>query len=442
MNQLADPNSQQLQIEVTENPGCQLKFVVTISAELSNKAYREALKNVRKEISLPGFRKGKAPEALVLKNFSSAINREWQDQIVQMGFNQAAKQTGRYPTKEGASSIKPKLIELTTPDAPAVIEYDFEAEPVVPTITPQELSLSFHEKPVVSEEKVNQLLEETRLYYASWEDITDRPAQENDYVRIDLEMVHGDHTHPEFNNRRVQVSNGKMSSWLRELVIGLNLGESKEGISAPDEALNTPEEIKELQPNNYRVKLVAIEIPTLPEVDLEFAKRLGAPTVEELHDRLKRQASRQIDQQYEEELKDKLEELLIDSFSFDIPASLLKKEKENLENIKMQRLKERSNCSEDEIQGELSHIAAEAEQESRRLLTLLFLLLKYNNQNGISVTENEMRAKLSDLLREVPQEMLPMVMKSLNENIYQTIFNSLVTSKGIDHLSKLVPIKT
>ena len=54
-------------ISVQEEPGCLVKLNVFVSPEQTNKNYKLAVKKINKEVSVPGFRKGKAPDSTVIR---------------------------------------------------------------------------------------------------------------------------------------------------------------------------------------------------------------------------------------------------------------------------------------------------------------------------------------------------------------------------------------
>src|SRR5690606_5222522 len=66
--------------------GCRKEAEVVVGKELLAEAHREAVKAVRKEVSLPGFRKGKAPDAVVLKKFPTQIDSEEKQKLADLAF--------------------------------------------------------------------------------------------------------------------------------------------------------------------------------------------------------------------------------------------------------------------------------------------------------------------------------------------------------------------
>ncbi len=84
-----EPTVQEPQILSNENvrfsihrkPACVVEFDVEATEKLVQTAHKKAIKAVCKEVTIPGFRKGKAPDALVVTKYEPAINKEWEKSL-------------------------------------------------------------------------------------------------------------------------------------------------------------------------------------------------------------------------------------------------------------------------------------------------------------------------------------------------------------------------
>src|SRR5262245_27713561 len=96
------PMDQQFQndrvrVEVRRRPGCIARLAVEMTPEAVKNAYEKAVRAIKKEVSIPGFRKGKVPEDIVKHNFSSAIAKEHKDTVLQLAFTESLALTGLKP---------------------------------------------------------------------------------------------------------------------------------------------------------------------------------------------------------------------------------------------------------------------------------------------------------------------------------------------------------
>jgi trigger factor len=425
--------NENISVNVTVRPGCHVKFECTAKAPFVKQAYQEGLNRVRKEVSIPGFRKGKAPDSILVKNYNKAVDGEWKDALLNAAFNQSIVLSSRSPLKAATRSIKSSIKSVTDTSTDAHLEFEFESVPVAPSIDISLINFNPIDAKAVTDEDVNEKIDQARLSLAQWEDITDRVAAADDFVRLDLEEIKDGQAHQDFTNERFQITPKKMSPWLRELVIGLKVGQSKEGLSQPDEALDLDEESKkQFKPALFKVTLKAIEKPNTPSLDEEFAKRVGVTTVEEVKNAIRKQLERMyLQEKYEKEIK-QLEETLTSIYSFDLPYTLVKKDSDTAVKDHLSKL------SPEEIESKRVSIEENAKKSAIKHLTLYYLMCQFNDDNKIRVTNDDLNREVSKLLQQFPQEMLPQIAKSLNDEFYTAVLFEVTVRKGLEHLLKKI----
>ena len=147
------PSSEGQQTDVTtivhRKPACHIELEVKASPALVLAARKEAIKKIGKEVTFPGFRKGHAPEEMVVKKYSSAIESQWHKSIADAAFS-AAQLQARVPLL----SHTPVTFDLKkhSLEEGAEIVFSFDTEPEVPTVDPK----LFQVKPVKKDEVGDQ----------------------------------------------------------------------------------------------------------------------------------------------------------------------------------------------------------------------------------------------------------------------------------------------
>ena len=100
MEQAATENqtlqNENVRFTIHHKPACIVEFDVEAFEPLIKNAHKKAAKTIAKEVTLPGFRKGKAPEELIIKNFPKEVDKEWQQEIANICFQECGK-TCQYP---------------------------------------------------------------------------------------------------------------------------------------------------------------------------------------------------------------------------------------------------------------------------------------------------------------------------------------------------------
>jgi trigger factor len=315
-------SNETVRFTIHHKPGCIVEYDVEAFEKPVKEAYRIATKKVAKEISLPGFRKGKVPDELIVKNFSGEIDKQWQQEIATLVFP-ACQQLSRI--RQMHTDGKVKFTMKSHSKTGALLTLAFETEPHVPAINPKNFTLKPIKRPEVNEEKIEETIRQIQLFFAQWAQVTDRPVQVGDFVLLDVDVIEDEPPTPLFSNTRFEVVEKSMAKWMYDLVLGKQSGESCEGISIPDESAS--EEDKELlKPKKARLTIKSIDIPTFPPLDDSFIKMLGVSSLEEVRTNITALLNKQADAHVQEAYRSQVNDFLLAECPFELPATLILEE--------------------------------------------------------------------------------------------------------------------
>jgi trigger factor len=306
---------------VHKKPACQIEFDVTASQELIASTRSQAVKYFSKGVSIPGFRKGKVPEAMILQRFSKECLEKQEELVLQKALNESLSLTGIKPLNAENISFK----KLSFSETSATFSFFFEVAPIVPQIDPAEFQLGAIERPVVNAEKVQETIRQTLFFYATWEKVENKPVEEGDFVLLDMDVIQVEPSFSLFKSTRFEVADPYMAQWLKTLILGKNPGDVLEGVSIPDET-EDPLEKETFKPQKVQVKILAIEKPTLPEMTPELFKNLGVESEEDFKAKVEILLQQQAEQHVKEKQRTQVRDFLLEKYPFDLPASLLKNE--------------------------------------------------------------------------------------------------------------------
>lgn len=311
-----------VRVSIHRKPACIVEFDVEASKKLVTEAHKIAVKRIAKEVTLPGFRKGKAPDELVLKNYSPQVDKEWQQAIAELGFR-ASEKLAKVPLLHRDAKVTFKMKSHSHDGALFIL--NFETEPTIPSVDPKRMQLKPVKRPDANEEKVSETIRQVQLFCADWKVVADRPIQDGDYVLLDVDVIEETPPTSLFNHARFEVKEKAMSKWMYDLVLGKQVGDSVEGVSVPDEDASK-EDKEEFKPKKVRILIKAIDTATLPTLDDTFAQKIGAKTVEELRTNVHKLLEKQANDHVQEALREQTSEFLLTQYPFDLPATLIEKE--------------------------------------------------------------------------------------------------------------------
>jgi trigger factor len=270
-----------VKIEKTIEENHEAKLVVEVEPERLDTYKRRAARKISQRGKIPGFRPGKAPYDMVVRNYGEqAIIEQAMDAFVDAEYSnilkEAAVEPGAAGSLESIDSLEPPKLTFRVPLAPEVDLGDYH-------------SIRMPYEWIAPDEKaVEAAVEDLRQMYATTENV-ERAAQEGDYVLVDVKSET-----TELNRTGYSVvvrSEGRDTEWpyngFSKELIGLKAGDTKTVTHTFPEDW----EVEELRGKEaeMEVTLKTVRALTLPELDDEFAKTAGAgETVDALREAVKR----------------------------------------------------------------------------------------------------------------------------------------------------------
>ncbi len=365
-------------------PKCRCHFVVSVKPPMITSSKSKAIKEIAKQVSIPGFRKGKVPASVLLKKFPEAIEQETKKQIANATFIDAQKLSkidilkAEHKISYDFDNYENDNIQLT---------YTFESEPEVPEIKDDSYTLKPAKIPEIDDKKINSTIEQIRGFFAEFKEITDRKVQENDFATVSIDDLDQDPPATVFTNTRFQMTDEGCAKWMRDLIIDRSIGDKIEGISEPNK--DDSEEVKkEFKPKKVMIHIKEIKEANLPEIDDELAKKVGMPDLKSMKDKLKELLDKKEAQASYDKQKEDLIKQLTSNVLFDLPASVLEKESNHRMNTLFQN---KPFLDQWKIMEESAKEKKKEEiiQQAKEALSIFYLCQKVIKDNNIPLTPGE-----------------------------------------------------
>ena len=310
------------------------KLTIEVAAEEFEKAVQAAYMKNKNKITIPGFRKGKAPRVMIEKMYGTGIFFEdAANALIQREYPKAADESGldivSYPEIDVVQVEKGKSFIFTAEVA------------VKPEVTLGEYKgLEVEVAPVeVTEEEVAAELKREQENNSRTIDVDDRAVAEGDMVTLDFEgFVDGE-----------AFEGGKGTDY--PLTIGSNSfipGFEDQLVGAE---LNKEVEVNVTFPENYHANdlagkpavfkgtVKAIKVKELPELDDEFAKDVSEfDTLDEYKADIEKNLRERKEGVAKREREDKAVDAVIANAQMDIPEAMIQNQIQQLMNDFVQRM--------------------------------------------------------------------------------------------------------
>ena len=285
-----------------------------------NAAYK---KNVAK-MNVPGFRKGKAPKAIIEKMYGKGV-------FYEEAINACIPDAFEAALKESKLDMvgQPEFDVKTIDENGVVMTAKLYVKPTVKIDGYKGLEIAKTVK-AVTDEDVDAEIERTRERNARTIEVTDRAAANGDTVTIDFDGYVDD---KQFDGGKAEghdlkLGSGQFIPGFEDQIIGKAIGD------AFDVNVDFPAEYhaKELagKPAVFKVKLHAIKTTELPALDDEFAKDVSEfDTFAEYKADIKAKIQERNDKAAENEAEEKMIDALIEKLEADIPEPMFVAETEN-----------------------------------------------------------------------------------------------------------------
>ncbi|TQL04655.1 trigger factor [Cellulomonas sp. SLBN-39] len=300
-----------------------VKLSVEVTYDELKPSIEHAYQHIAEQVTVPGFRKGKVPPRII-------DQRVGRPAVIEHAVNEGL--SGFYAEAVRENKLRPmgqpdvqvtKVPGLTAAPAGEEGELHFTAEVEVrPEVTLPDLDgLTVTVDDVeVSDEDVQGRLDALRERFGSLVGV-DRPAQEGDFVQIDLTATIGDEQVDQVAGVSYQIGSGNMLEGLDEALTGLSAGESTTFTTALAGGERAGEEA------SVAVTATAVKERQLPEVDDEFAQLASEfDTIEELQADLREQAAKIKASNQAVQARDALLEALVGGTEIPVPAGVVEAE--------------------------------------------------------------------------------------------------------------------
>ena len=369
---------------------------IEISAEDFEAAIEKAYLKARKNIAMPGFRKGKAPRKLIEKEygeqvfFEDAVNLLYAP-VVNGAVEESGLELVTRPEVEVTEISKENGVKLkaTCITKPEVEVKDYKGIEVEKVVNP------------VTEEDINKQLDALREKNVTVETVDDRAAENGDDVVIDFEGFKDDVAFEggKAEDFTLSLGSGQFIPGFEDQIVGHNAGEDFDiNVTFPDEY-----QVKELAgaPAVFKIKLKSISKKVMPELDDDMVKdSTEFDTVDEYKADVKKKLEEANEKHADSEVEAKIFDKVIENMTAEIPQVMFDNRVNEMISELEQRLAPQGISLDLYMQytGQTIDTVKKAyAEQAEKQVKLRLALEKIAKLENIEVTEDELKAEFDKL---------------------------------------------
>ncbi len=323
-----------MSLAVEKLDGSMAKLTITVPAEEFTKAVATAYNKQKGKFSVPGFRKGKVPQAFIEKMYGPAVFYEdAANQLINEYYPKELENCEEEITSNPEIDVtqiekgKDFIFTATVAVKPEIKIGEYkgvEIEKIDTTVTDEDVMAE-----ILKDQKEN----------GRKIDVTDRAAQMDDEVTINFEGFVDDVAFEGGKGENYKLTLGSHSfiDTFEDQIVGKNIGDKF------DVNVTFPEEyhVDELKgkPAVFKVELLAISALELPELDDEFASDVSSfETFAEYKEDKKKTLEVKKEEQAKREKQSKVVEKIAEAAEVEIPEAMIKYNQERIVNEMSQRM--------------------------------------------------------------------------------------------------------
>lgn len=409
---------------------CKKLVRVEVDAETVDKGFAEVTKDFQKQASLPGFRPGKAPVAMVLRKYEEDIKVEAKRKLISDAYRKAIEEQkldvlGQPDIEEiqfGRS--QPLQFAATVETAP---EFELPEYKAIPVKVPAKK---------VTDEDVASAIEVLRNRGVQFT-VAERPAQNGDVTVVNYTGTVDGKPITELAPTAkgltaqqafwVELGSDAFIPGFAEQLLGAKAGDKRTvNVDFPADFVTPALAGKR---GVYEVEVVEVREKVLPPIDEALAKQYGAESLEKLREGVRRDLEHEMEYSRRKSIQNQIIKSLLNRATFELPETAVARETRNVVYDIVQE-NTRRGLARQVIEGEKERIFTAATQGAQERVKIAFLLQKIAEKEDVKVSEEEIGQRIHYMAatNNIPVDRLVKDLRKRNGiiDIYDQIMNSKV----------------
>ncbi len=415
---------------------CSRELAIEIPADIVRRESEEVTAEYRRKARIPGFRKGKAPATVIRRHFDEDIRSEVAQSLVPKYFEDAIK------AQKLSVVGQPRFAELKVEDGqPLTVKATFEVLPDFELKAYQGLEVD-EGSAEVTDADVEKALEEVRERAATFDVVSDRPAEDGDLLVVNYQgrdLADASANPIDAHDATIRLAEEGTVPAFTENLRGAKSGDHREfDVPYPEDYAHKSLAGRTLR---YTVDLLSIKKKVVPAADDELAKSVSQfQTLDELRKKIREDLAKQKKQQIETEAKKKLLESLVEAHTFPLPQVMVEAQMDHkIERVAgrlmMQRIDPRT------IGVDWNKVREDSRTDAEKEVRGSLLLEKIAEAEKLEVSDEEVDEAIRELAQESDEAPAALKTRLTREGGLDRIRSTRRNRKALDFIYRNAHIK-
>ncbi len=366
--------------EIVQKENCRVMLKVEIPVDEVKAEFEKVYKGLIQHASVPGFRKGHVPLAIIKARYKEPAREEVMQHLISSSFQDAIKE-------KNLEVLTEPLVEESQlkPEEPLSYKATFDVRPEIKLGDYNKAKLTKKIKKI-TEKDLDASLKDIQERFAHYITVEKKELELKDYALVDIKVTEGG---KETLNRE------GVTIYIDDAGFGKGFGEKVTGLKKEEEREFT---LKIPTPHHFWIKLRDIKEKRLSPVDDELAKDVGLDSLEKLKENIHKRLEAFEEEKAHRELIGQIDEHILSIGEVSPPASAVKKREEFLLEEMRQSFEQQG--KKDEYKAKEEELRKGAREGSLRRVKLAYLLDEVGRRENIKVNEEEVEADLKGMFGE------------------------------------------
>jgi len=433
-----------MNVLVESQPNCLVTLQVELPADQVSKEWQSIARQFQRNVRIPGYRPGKAPQSLVDTRFAKDIKEELTNKLLRESLNEAIKEKNlRVLSVSDVQNVEISDDKTMRYKATVVTAPEFE----LPDYSNISIELKKEE---VTDEHVQRWVDQLREPHATYTPIEDRPLAMGDYAVVTYQATFEGKPLGEaipaapaqLQSRRngwVLMSEESLAPGFCKAIEGMNANEDRTvSIEFPADFPVADLAGKKV---DYAVTLHAINSKTLPEFDDALADKIEAgTTAEQLRAKVRERIESVAGQQYENGKRQAAVNYLLSQVTCELPANVVEREMSGILREIVHENQVRG-ISDEEIRKHQDELIGAAQNSAKERVRANFLLLRIAEKEKLQVQEQDVAQRVIEMASRYEIPVNKLVKDLQRREGFGPLREQILIGKALDLLVSNVTVR-